>query len=633
MRQHRPHAANEHAPASAAARTRADCLRQLAELSPASGLANICGALLIVLWLRDSAPTALLGLWLAALVALGASRFVFAAAVRGRFDGRGVDHWERNYALLTGATGLGWGLLAWMPLADPSDDRLFVIVVILFCILLVSGTTLVASTRALVSFVAALGLPLVWRVLTLEARVALFLGLGLAVMAGLLLVAMRSHRRTLLAAMLGRNEIEELLRQQRVIFESAGEGIVFLKPGPEYVVSCNRRFAELFGYPHAALIGMEPWRWHPDREQWKALVKASATTIVAGRPYHQVLQLRRADGTLFWGEVTGMAVSTESLRAGTVWVVSDITEKRAAEAALRVSEARFRDLVKLSSDLYWEQDAAFRFTHFDGPESLLSRLPKERILGRQRWQIEEIAGVGEDTWRAHAAALERQDAFRDFTYRITGCDGSTQWLSVSGNPRFDDSGAFIGYHGVTSDITLRVEAEERYRHLAYHDTLTRLPNRRLLTDRLDQAIRQASRRGNRIALLLLDLDGFKQINDRHGHAAGDRVLAEVAARLRESVRDADTVARMGGDEFVILLHEVGAVDDATRVAEKIHARVREPIVDGAHRHSVGTSIGISLFPEHGQTPDALLHRADHAMYHGKSRGGQTTRVFEATTLN
>jgi diguanylate cyclase (GGDEF)-like protein len=133
--------------------------------------------------------------------------------------------------------------------------------------------------------------------------------------------------------------------------------------------------------------------------------------------------------------------------------------------------------------------------------------------------------------------------------------------------------------------------------------------------------------------LLLDLDGFKQINDRHGHAAGDRVLEAVAARLSMAVREADTVARMGGDEFVILLSEVGHVDDAVRVADKIHDSICEPIVDGSTLHTVGTSIGISVFPDHGETPDALLHRADHAMYHGKGRGGNTTRIYDTGSLN
>lgn len=618
---------------AAIARTQVDCLLQLAKTAPASGASIIFGAALITFWLQDLAPPWALGSWFFTLLALGALRFLFATQVKRKFSGKNTAAWEKAYALLTGATGLAWGMLAWMPLPDTDHSKLFIIVVILFCILLVSGSTLVASARALSCFSLALALPLIARTLTLEPRLAVLFGLGLLLMGWLMTNAVRSHRSTLISTMLGRNEIDELLQQQKVIFESAGEGIVFLKPKPVYVVSCNRRFAELFGYTHAAMTGMPPWRWHPERAQWKTLVKASFPTIAAGRAYHQVFRLQRADGSQFWGDVTGMAVDANNLSAGTVWVVSDITDKRAAEAALRISEARFRDLVKLSSDLYWEQDATFRFTHFNGPTELRQRLPLDRILGHTRWEAQDITSVHEYKWKEHIGRLQAHLPFQDFVYRVNGVDGRHYWLSVSGNPLFDDAGTFIGYHGTASDITLRIEAEDRYRHLAYHDTLTQLPNRRLLTDRLDQAIRIAARNNGRVALLLLDLDGFKQINDRHGHAAGDRVLEAVAARLRDAVRDADTVARMGGDEFVVLLPDVEHLEDAVKVADKIHHSICEPIADGHALHNVGTSIGISVFPDHGETPDTLLHRADHAMYHGKSRGGKTTRIYDSGTLN
>ena len=619
--------------AFARAQVRSDCLRQLGSLAPPSGIAIIAGALLIAYWLRALAPAGLLGLWLTALLVMGSVRFVFALLVRYRFAGRNIDRWENLYAAVTGVTGVIWGLLAWMPMPDPEHNRLFIIVVLLFCILLVSSSTLVASTRVLAAFAGGLAAPLIARTVTLEGDLAILFSLGLLVTCGVTVLAVRSHRRTLIAAMQDRHEAALLLQQQRVVFESAGEGIVFLKPKPAYVVSCNRRFTEMLGYSQQEMIGMPPWRWHPDRAQWKALVEASLPTLIGGHPYHDVLRLMRADGSQFWCDVTGMAVAGSDLSAGTVWVISDITDKRAAEAALRISEARFRNLVKLSSDLYWEQDADFRFTHFDGPDEFTRRLPTDRILGKTRWEASDIFGVDQAIWKHHIATLQRHEPFRDFTYQINGSDGNKYCLSINGNPMFDDAGKFVGYHGTASDITLRVEAEERFRHLAYHDTLTRLPNRRLLADRLEQAVRNAARYGHRVALLLIDLDGFKKVNDRHGHAAGDRVLEAVAARLREVVRDADTVARMGGDEFVVLLPEIGETDDAVTVADKIHATINDPISDGCHEHSVGSSIGISIFPDHGDSAMALLHRADHAMYHGKTSGGKTTRLFDASSLN
>jgi len=619
--------------AIAATQAHLDCLRQLGALAPTSGVSIIAGALLIAYWLRDLAPTAWLATWLATLIMLGASRFVFATLIKRHLNEAHAARWETRYAGLTGLTGLVWGLLAWMPLPDPDHSKLFIIVVLLFCILLVSSSTLIASSRVLGSFALALSLPLTARAITLGGELALLFGFGLLIMAGVILASVNSQRRSLLDAMRGRHENALLLQQQRVIFESTGEGIVFLRPKPEYVVSCNRRFAEIFGYRHEQMAGMPPWRWHPNRAQWKSLIESSLPQLTAGRTYQAVFRLQRADGSQFWGDVTGMAVEAGNLGAGTVWVVSDITDKRAAEAALRGSEARFRDLVKLSSDLYWEQDAEFRFTRFDGPDEFTRKLPTARVLGKTRWDAADIFGVKDAAWKEHQAALRRHEPFRDFVYCIIGTDGQKCWLSVNGNPLFDDNGNFAGYHGTASDITLRIEAEERFRHLAYHDTLTRLPNRRLLADRLEQAVRNASRNGHRVALLLIDLDGFKKVNDRHGHAAGDRVLETVAERLRDTVREVDTVARMGGDEFVVLLPEVGSADDALIVAGKIHAAIGEPIVDGPHAHAVGTSIGISVFPDHGENAEALLHRADHAMYHGKSSGGKATRLYDASSLN
>jgi len=613
--------------------TRIDCMRQLAEVTPMTALAILAGASLIAFWLHASVPRAALVPWYMSMLALGALRFSFACLIRRRLDAHNIAAWEKRFIGISIVSGMAWGLLAWLPPATSSAETMTAITLSLFCVLLVSSSTLVANSHALGGFSLALIVPLLARVLTLDAHLAALYGTGMIVLGGVMFSAYCSHRRSLIAAMRAHYEASALLQQQQVIFESAGEGIVFLRPNPEYVVSCNHRFAELFGYPHTAMRGMPPWRWHPSREQWKELVAASLPEIVAGSCYRQELRLQRADGAQFWGEITGMAVDAKDLSAGTVWIVCDISATRAAEDALRINEERFRDLVKLSSDLYWEQDANFRFTHFDGPDEFTRKLPIQRVLGRTRWDVSDIIGVHELIWAHHIEKLKRHEPFRDFKYQIKGSDGCRYWLSVSGNPLFDADGTFVGYHGTASDITLRIESEERFRHLAYHDTLTRLPNRRLLADRLDQAVRNAGRNNHRVALLLIDLDGFKKVNDRHGHAAGDRVLEAVAARLRDIVRDMDTVARMGGDEFVVLLPEIDSAEDAVIVADKIHVAINDPIADGSYLHSVGSSIGISIFPDHGDDVEALLHRADHAMYHGKSAGGKTTRMFDTSLLN
>lgn len=171
-----------------------------------------------------------------------------------------------------------------------------------------------------------------------------------------------------------------------------------------------------------------------------------------------------------------------------------------------------------------------------------------------------------------------------------------------------------------SDITELKASEEQVRHLAHHDPLTGLPNRRLLEDRMTQAFRQARRYGQFVAVMLVDLDRFKVINDTRGHKVGDAVLQEVARRLRATIRGADTVARQGGDEFVVVLPELRKTADAPRVATKILHEFARPITVDAEQFSINASIGIALFPQDGTEPEALLKQADMAMYKAKSAG-------------
>lgn len=612
-------------------RTRVDCLHHLVSLARGACLSVAIGALLLAFWLYDLAHPVLLGSWLLAMLGLTALRLFFVRNFARHFDEseeKQLARWEQGYAVLTGITGLIWGLTVWMPIADPEHNRVLALTVILFCVLLISSSTLVASRKTFAGFAVMLSLPLIARLITLDDRLTFLIGLGVLAMSAIVITAFRKHHDTLVTALSSRHRSEHLLQQQRVIFESVGEGIVFLQPRPQYVAECNRRFAELFGYPIEAMVGMAPWRWHPDRLHWKKLVSDSLPVISAGHPYHAELQLQRADGSRFWGEITGMAVDSGNLSAGTVWIVSDISAKRAAQAALRISEERFRDLVRLSSDLYWEQDEHFRFTNFDGQDEIKHNLPTTQSIGRTRWEIDGLLGVSEAHWKEHIGMLERHESFRDFIYQLATPEGEPRWYSINGYPMFDADGVFVGYHGTASDITSRIESEARFRHLAYHDPLTQLPNRRLLEDRLEHAIRNARRNGQRMALLLIDLDKFKPINDRYGHACGDRVLEAIAGRLRNCVRDTDTVARLGGDEFVVLLPDIEAAEDAVAVAEKIHASIGEPITASEYLHCVASSIGISLYPAHGDDVGALLQRADHAMYKSKQSGGQATQIYD-----
>ncbi|SDN86899.1 diguanylate cyclase/phosphodiesterase with PAS/PAC sensor(s) [Halomonas shengliensis] len=193
----------------------------------------------------------------------------------------------------------------------------------------------------------------------------------------------------------------------------------------------------------------------------------------------------------------------------------------------------------------------------------------------------------------------------------------------------DDAGEVCNYAALFNDITHIRENEERVRRLAYYDPLTGLPNRRLLDDRLELAIRHAHRQEKRLAVIFLDLDHFKQVNDALGHAAGDELLLKVSRRLRSHLREDDTLARLSGDEFIVLLNEVEELDEVTRVARRLIDSVSAPFDIEGQVFRVGCSLGIGLYPDDAASPAGLVRCADSAMYQAKQEGRNTYRLFRA----
>ena len=201
------------------------------------------------------------------------------------------------------------------------------------------------------------------------------------------------------------------------------------------------------------------------------------------------------------------------------------------------------------------------------------------------------------------------------------------WRTSSGQAFYDDTGHVTRMSGITMDIDDRKEAEERVQFLAYYDALTGLPNRTLLRDRLAKAFAGARRQKYKVALLFLDLDRFKDINDSLGHSVGDLLLQEVAERLRRWGREQDTVARIGGDEFLIMLTHVNHISDAAVAAERLMDAMAAEFVVQDRSLSIGCSVGISIFPEHGMEADDLMKNADAAMYSAKEAGRNNFRFY------
>jgi diguanylate cyclase (GGDEF)-like protein/PAS domain S-box-containing protein len=307
---------------------------------------------------------------------------------------------------------------------------------------------------------------------------------------------------------------------------------------------------------------------------------------------------------------------------GRRWLITallDITERKQAELALQQSEGRFRALTEMSSDFYWEQDENFRITAMSAGVQKSVGISPESHLGKTRWEVPGIK-LTEKEWEAHRAILKAHLPFTDFTYERVGPDGDRRYLSISGQPVFDGEGTFKGYRGVGKDVTAAKLAEVRIQYLAYHDSLTALPNRSSFSLILNHGIARARREQKKLAVLFIDLDRFKTINDSLGHEAGDTLLREVGGRLRRCLRPSDTVARLGGDEFVVLLEDVGTPGHVGKVARKILSDMATALDIHSQELRITASIGISIYPQDGEDEQALMKNADIAMYHAKQQG-------------
>jgi diguanylate cyclase (GGDEF)-like protein/PAS domain S-box-containing protein len=203
--------------------------------------------------------------------------------------------------------------------------------------------------------------------------------------------------------------------------------------------------------------------------------------------------------------------------------------------------------------------------------------------------------------------------------RMLHKNGDIGWIESICVPIYDSNNQMVGALGINRDITVRIKEIERLEHLAHYDYLTKIPNRYLLLDRLEHLIAQSARNNNTFALLYIDLNNFKIINDTKGHAFGDQVLVETAFRLKQAIRSSDTVARIGGDEFVVLLENISNENDVSLMLEALSTALNKTYILNDETFNVKCSIGVAIYPEDGATSDTLLATADKAMYKGKHK--------------
>jgi len=391
------------------------------------------------------------------------------------------------------------------------------------------------------------------------------------------------------------------------------------------MLALNRRFRELLDFPESLCRPGVDFanfiRYNAERGDYgpgdvEEQVRERVELAKRFEP-HQ-FERERPDGTVI--EIRGRPIPG----GGFVTVYTDVTKRARAERALRESEARFRSLTELSSDWFWEQDTRFRITRQEGRHITGDSARFEAEEGKTWW---ELGFEVEGGWETLRGRLNAHEPFRDvIMYRLDD-DGETRYVSLSGEPTFDSEGGFTGYRGVGRDITPQKRAEERIQYLATHDSLTGLPNRVLFSQLLNLTIKSAKRYERQFAVLFIDLDRFKIINDTLGHEAGDALLKEMAGRLKACSRSSDVVARLGGDEFVLLVQEITDKEQAAAMSRKLISAALKPVTIMEQECRVTASIGICMFPAGAADEQSLMKNADIAMYRAKEEGKNTYQFY------
>ena len=295
---------------------------------------------------------------------------------------------------------------------------------------------------------------------------------------------------------------------------------------------------------------------------------------------------------------------------------SMLSRVRESEQSARRSEELYRVLFEGSRDAVYLTTEAGQFVDLNQAAVELFGYAREEIMLLNARDLYTDPG---DRERFREVA-DKAGAVRDYPVKLERKDGCAIDCLLTSTVRRDPGGNVLGYQGIVRDVTAQKRAAERLMHLATHDVLTDLPNRAAFTDRLSLEIEHARRERQGLAVMLVDLDRFKQVNDTLGHAAGDQVLRAVSDRLRAALRRSDTIARLGGDEFLLLVPEVGAATDASEVARKVLEALRKFFVIDQHEVRVDASIGIAMFPEAGSDVGILMKNADEAMYSAKEHG-------------
>lgn len=430
---------------------------------------------------------------------------------------------------------------------------------------------------------------------------------------------------------------EQLIGEQKAILDSHIVGIAKIKE--RKFIWVNNAFASLLGYSANELTGQSTRIFYRSEEDYAAAGAAAFKVLNSGQVYRAELQLVKKDGSLAW--FAFHAELLEPYKIDALVMLIDITQKKKMDLKLLAMNTELVDFYENTPCGFHSIGADGTFQRINSTELAWLGLAREEVVGKMK-PTDFFTTEGKETFARLFPQFKATEHVDNIQIQLVPKSGTPRWVSVSASVKKDKNGNFLSSRTVMYDITGIKQMEEQVRQHAFYDALTHLPNRYLFEDRLSQALNSSERSRCYGALLFLDLDNFKPLNDSHGHAMGDLLLVEVAGRLKKCVREVDTVSRFGGDEFVIILNElstdkVESIKRAMKVAKKIQRYLIKPYcltpekedeLNFCVKHICSASIGISMFIDNTEPQEKLLKQADSAMYCAKNHGKNSISLFK-----
>lgn len=576
-----------------------------------------------------------MGAWWAAMSAAGLLGVAVCFAWRHRIGrlrimggadgGHSVESFRKAHAAAAAAQGCAWAALP--VVAGASEDTAVAIAFVLAAALILAVSGQAGNRLAQLLFVAPIvvaeELVLIGHAVHRDSA-SWLLPTAWLLLAAFVYVAQRRAALALVRRLWNRIRDERLAQEQAALLENTPLGIVVIRD--TQIVVCNDALVRMFGYRGKEdLLGRSIRVLMPDDDAWEASREQMAEAR-SGRAAQRIVKRRRADGSTIDVMLKIAVLRVVDQETEFIAIYEDVAER------LEIEE-NYRDLRRMQQLVFEVAGEGIAIVS-DGVIEQANKALSD-LVGLSANQLHGLPlkrlFEDPDGWAVIEGRFHRLGNTLKLERRVLHSDGHAVWANVTGclvDP------ATAGHESraiwVLADLTVQKQKEAENWHHANHDVMTGLPNRRFLQDRLDQALAFARRDGRRVAVVMVDLDGFKSVNDRHGHRFGDAVLEEVARRLSTVVRSLDTVGRWGGDEFVLVLKEIDTFAIVEEMVRRVIARLTEPITFLDRQLAIGASVGIALHPDHGDEAEALLLAADLAMYESKGAGGNTWRFAQAT---